>query len=545
MSSQNSDAPGSDPESDCAAEGTSFEKSNTSGDAGRESQRPRGQRQHSRSHSPGADASVRFSREKHKKDKKSRSKQRDKSVTTNAHESSRSDDRHRSASRDCSSQGAEQDGGRGAVVDMKSLGPMIADLIDRKLARYAKPPSDAKAEKARKKRDHSPSPDTDSDQDSVEHSRPEGEYSSSEDSDSDSEDEPPPKGRSRRCDRHDARALSRRRRRSLTPRKHGGNHVNSGDSSENESDPFAALNQFATQSTSAQPLDNGDKYAQAIGDIENFFDSRDKTGDSVNEKFDGIFDNGLRRAPNDKLLLEYMDKYPRPQNIPKLAVPKTYDCIWEALKRGPQVTDASVQKVQTVLSKALVPIINMVDDIGSGKGTTKPVADYLDQLTDAFRLGSAAFSLLNQARRDIIQNDLGYPTSKICNWQFKMGDTELFEGDVTKKLKELKEQNRQFRSQATHRPSNSRGFSFGRRDQGRDAYRLGRKSHRNCKSRGSGKKFNGKPKRRDQRDCEYVSNDNNDIFQESIWSNLTNTPKKFSRRQACSQLWKLVGNHIW
>ena len=285
-----------------------------------------------------------------------------------------------------------------------------------------------------KKRDRSPSPDTDSDQDSEEHSRSEGKYSSSEDSDSDLEDEPLPKGRSRRRDRHDARAPTRRRRRSLTPRKHGGTHVNSeGDSSENESDPFAALNQFATQSTSAQPLDNGDKYAQAIGDIEKFFDSGDKTGDSVNEKFAGIFDNGLRRAPNDKLLLEYIDKYPRPQNISKLALPKTNDCIWEAMKRGPQVTDASVQKVQTKLSKALVPIINMVDDIGSGKGTTKPVADYLDQLTDAFRLGSAAFSLLNQARRDIIRNDLGYPTSKICNWKFKVGDTELFEGDVTKK----------------------------------------------------------------------------------------------------------------
>ena len=110
----------------------------------------------------------------------------------------------------------------------------------------------------------------------------------------------------------------------------------------------------------------------------------------------------------------------------------------------------------------------MVDDIGSSKGTTKPVADYLNQLTDAFCLGSTAFSLRNQARRDIIRSDLRYTTSKICNWKFKVGDIELFE-DVAKKLKELKEHNRQFQSQVTHRPITSRGFSNGWRDQGRDA----------------------------------------------------------------------------
>ena len=296
-------------------------------------------------------------------------------------------------------------------------------------------------------------------------------------------------------------------------------------------------------STSEQLLDSADKYAQAIGDIEKFFHNGDKTGESVNDKFAQIFDGGLCRQPNDKMLLEYMEKYPRPQNIPNLIVPKTNDAIWEAMKRGPQVTDASMQKVQTVLSKALVPIINLVDDIGSGKGTTKPVADYLNQLTDAFRLGSAAVSLLNQARRDIICNGLGYPTSKICKWKFKVGDTELFEGDVAKKLKELKEQNRQFRSQATHRPSISRGFSYGWRDQGRNAFRLGRKSHRSFKSRGGGKKFGGK-KRKDQRDCEYVSNNNNATSQRDTWSDLTYTPKHFRGGKLADSYENWLGWHL-
>ena len=43
----------------------------------------------------------------------------------------------------------------------------------------------------------------------------------------------------------------------------------------------------------------------------------------------------------------------------------------------------------------------------------------------------------------------------------KVGQSEPFEDDVTKKLKELKEQNKQFRANTT-RPNNSCGFiNFG------------------------------------------------------------------------------------
>ena len=55
--------------------------------------------------------------------------------------------------------------------------------------------------------------------------------------------------------------------------------------------------------------------------------------------------------------------------------------------------------------------------------------------------------------------------------------------------------------------------------------RLGCKSHHRFKPRGGGKKF-GSKKHKDQRDCEYVSNDNTETPQTNR-SDLTNTPKKF------------------
>ena len=44
-----------------------------------------------------------------------------------------------------------------------------------------------------------------------------------------------------------------------------------------------------------------------------------------------------------------MVKYPRPGNIPNMAVPKTDDIIWEKMNKGPQIVDAGLQKVQTAL----------------------------------------------------------------------------------------------------------------------------------------------------------------------------------------------------
>ena len=507
-----------------------------------------GRERRSRSRSPGANASKSSTSASGRGHKKSRSKSKAKTGES-ASGCSRSTDALPPAE-GSSDRGQGQDGGPGAVtaegaglVDVANLAPMIAALIDQKFGQM----SNANHRDERRRRHRSTSSES-SDTDS------------SDEADSTPEDSDDPEygdgrhyGRDRsstrnaKRGRHDARAAPRRRRSASAEPKHGGAQQQQHDSgSEDDSDPFAAIAQVAAASKSAQNTGNVDKYEQAIGDIAQFFDNGDKVGEKVEEKFASIFHGGLRRQPNDKLLLDMIEKYPRPENIAGLNVPKTNDVVWDSMKKGPQVVDASIQKVQTVLAKALVPVIHMVNDIGSGKTENKPVSEYLTPLTDVFRLGSAAFSLLNQTRKDVIRNDLGYPTSKICSWKYKVGQTELFEDDITKKLKELKEQNRQFRTSTNSRPSTSRGgFNYSRRND-RDYYKMNRKSHKNFKPR-SGKKFH---KKKNQRDCEYVSQSNNVRQMQHVDEkdcqtddknvvfklDLNNTPKNF-------QGGKLAGNY--
>ena len=180
----------------------------------------------------------------------------------------------------------------------------------------------------------------------------------------------------------------------------------------------------------------------------------DKMGDRINDAFASIFSSSLRRRPNDKALLDTANKYPRPVNVPKLAVPKTNDVIWERMRKGSQIVDTHLQKVQTCVSKTLVPMISIMNEIGEG-GSNRLASQHSQKITDALRLGCGAFSLLSQVRKEVIRNDLNHTFAKLCTWKYEVGTDHFFSADVIKQL-ELTETSRQF-NDLTARPSTSYG----------------------------------------------------------------------------------------
>ena len=400
-------------------------------------------------------------------------------------------DPKRSKARACDNGGHDAPGAVGSAPggsvlapgDMAGLGSMIATLIDQKMGQFGK---------THRQMVRSPTPLSSEDDSGS---------SSDTESDSDAQDRPDynwsghgraPGGRAKR--KHQPRQRMRS--------DDGGRSAGSGSDTDewdagSTGDPFAALNKFAAKVPLFKSAPIEDKYAATINDLEKYFDGGDKVGDSIQDSFASIFEAGLRRQPNDRMLLDIMKKYPRPQTVPLFNVPKTNDCVWEAMKRGPQVVDAGLQKVQTLMSKSLVPVISMIDTIGKGGVADKPLSEYLTPFTDIVRLSSAAFSLLSQTCKDIIRNDMGYPISKLCNWKYKVGVENLFEDDLMKKLKELKEQNMHFKP---HKPSASRFSSRG----DRDAYRVLSKPLKRYHKKGR-KHFPNKSRNfaKKKPDCEY------------------------------------------
>ena len=84
-------------------------------------------------------------------------------------------------------------------------------------------------------------------------------------------------------------------------------------------------------------------------------------GRGYNDAFAGILSSSLQWRLNDKALLATIDKYARPENMPNMLVPKTTDVIWDHMRKGAQITDAHQQKIQTCGSKALVPLITIMN----------------------------------------------------------------------------------------------------------------------------------------------------------------------------------------
>ena len=187
-------------------------------------------------------------------------------------------------------------------------------------------------------------------------------------------------------------------------------------------------------------------------DLEDFIEVGEQVGDRVNDAFANILGSNLRRKPNDKAVLKTAEASPRPQNIPNLKTPKTNMNMYRKMRRKVQVVDSKLQQVQTTTGKALTPIIRMMNGIGTGALKNKPIQDYSNQINDALRMGTAAFSYMNQARKEIIRNDLGYSFGQLCSWDYAVPTEYLFSEEVVKQLKEITDTRRQF-DDLTNRPN--------------------------------------------------------------------------------------------
>ena len=95
--------------------------------------------------------------------------------------------------------------------------------------------------------------------------------------------------------------------------------------------------------------------------------------------------------------------------------------------------DNGTQKVQKMMAHALSVILNIINQIGEGQADMTEV--HLQELTDATRILTMGFSNLNQVRKELIRNSLGFPMAKFCSWETPVGTESMFI-DLSKMLKE-------------------------------------------------------------------------------------------------------------
>ena len=88
-----------------------------------------------------------------------------------------------------------------------------------------------------------------------------------------------------------------------------------------------------------------------------------------------------------------------------------------------------------MLSAGISAMLAIINKIGYDRNNTEKAVDCLSTLTDVVRLMIMAFNMNNQARKEIIRNNLQWPIAKFCGPEVQVGMETLFV-ELNKKLAE-------------------------------------------------------------------------------------------------------------
>lgn len=201
----------------------------------------------------------------------------------------------------------------------------------------------------------------------------------------------------------------------------------SGSAYEDKMDSFLQ----ASEEASAEQ-EGADTDQNLFADLIQFFDQEEKVGKPVHDKLAEVVNSALRTkvpAEKEKSLLEAVH---RPKNCNALVVPKVNPEIWGKLKRSTRAVDLDLQRIQSLLHKGLVPIIQLMDNLQGKDAPNMRLAG------EAFRLAAVASYQLSQRRRESVAPDLSSQFRPLCSSSTPI-TALLFGDDLAKTVKDLSE----------------------------------------------------------------------------------------------------------
>ena len=141
----------------------------------------------------------------------------------------------------------------------------------------------------------------------------------------------------------------------------------------------------------------------------------------------------LRSKPKEEKIKSIATKHKRPRNVENLQVPKVEEQLWRQLKRDTKAFDYGMQKTQSSLCQAMVPVLKMMQVM---KG--KPVSQEIKELAgDTLKILAQAVVQSNEARGEKIKRDLLPAYKPLCG--NKPSATRLFGDKLQDDIKALKE----------------------------------------------------------------------------------------------------------
>ncbi|CAB4034218.1 Hypothetical predicted protein [Paramuricea clavata] len=162
---------------------------------------------------------------------------------------------------------------------------------------------------------------------------------------------------------------------------------------------------------------------------------------AVSEKLAEVINKTLRSKLSEEKLKEKQNAYPRPQNCESLETTRVNPEIWAQLQSSTRSRDIRLQKVQSLLLKGLLPLVQLLENCRQSDDRSTDKGKIIKLALDSVSLVAQANVELNSRRRALIKPDLNEKFQQICGDHVPI-TTLLFGDDVAKTLQDIASTNR-------------------------------------------------------------------------------------------------------
>jgi len=206
--------------------------------------------------------------------------------------------------------------------------------------------------------------------------------------------------------------------------------------------------------------------------LQEFGGQDEAVGSKVNDTLAKTVNTLFRKRLSDDTVNEKLKSIHRPANCDSLTVPRVNPLIWEKLQSDTRSGDIKVQKIEKVLFKGTIGVVEVIDTLLGQKDTL--AQSLAKKLTSSLAFTSHAIYELNMKRRELIKPDLNSQFKHLCSSHVPITD-ELFGDDLSKYVKDISDSqrvaNKITRGKVNPRGSYSRAALRGRPWRGGQGFR--------------------------------------------------------------------------
>ncbi|XP_061182843.1 uncharacterized protein LOC133191151 [Saccostrea echinata] len=198
------------------------------------------------------------------------------------------------------------------------------------------------------------------------------------------------------------------------------------------------------------------------------FGGEDKCSEAINEKLAKGANDGLRSILDADKIKELSEKYNRPKNVPNIVTPKLNEEIRAQLSRKMRSQDIRLQRTQTLLGKAIVPVLQQINLLvkSKQKGEMPSRKELSNLAMDGLKLMAVAYCDLSNRRRElIIQPERNEEFRTLCSNEHPVTD-KLFGDDLGKRVEDIVKANKVGAKISGHQKFDKRGYQNRKFQQG-------------------------------------------------------------------------------